>query len=197
MTVERIRDGAELRDPETIRRLHRRYARGLFNYVFRLVGDYQWAEEILQETFLRAYARAETFRQGARVSTWLYRIAMNLCYDHLRSPRNRPKVSLSGAPGAEDREESDLASILQAADDTPVDQAVTSETARLVRAAVAELPEKERNVLILRHYQGLKFREISEVTGLTTRTVQNCLRRGREKLAAKLSRMGLKPERVE
>lgn len=185
-----------LRDPATIREIYDRYHRGIFNYACRLVGDYQWAEEILQETFLRAYSRAETFRKGARVSTWLYRIAMNLCYDHLRSPRNRPKVSLSQGIGTGEQAGEQLGARLESGTDTPFEAATDAEAAALVREAVGELPEKERNVLILRHFHGLKFREISEVTGFTSRTVQNCLRRAREKLARSLKRKGLKPERV-
>ncbi|MHC4862162.1 MAG: RNA polymerase sigma factor [Planctomycetota bacterium] len=176
--------------------MYRRHGRGIFNYALRLVGDYQWAEEILQETFLRAYTRAETFREGARVSTWLYRIAMNLCYDHLRSPRNRPKASLSDRQAGGEEGGSGLSDRLESPAGTPDELAGTSEVARLVRQAVAELPDKERNVLILRHFHGMKFREIAAVTGLTSRTVQNCLRRGREKLARKLAVMGVKPERV-
>ena len=79
--------------------------------------------------------------------------------------------------------------------DTPLDATEAEESAAVVRQAVSELPEKERNVVLLRHFQGLKFREIAEVTGLTTRTVQNCLRRAREKLSGSLARKGLKPQR--
>lgn len=185
----------DLRDPETIRTIYERYSRGIFNYAFRMVGDYQWAEEILQEAFLRAYTRAETFKQGAKVSTWLYRIALNLCYDHLRSPRNRPKVSLSDRiPGGDEGSSPDLSERLESPHGTPEELASESEAARLVREAIAELPEKERSVVLLRHFNGLKFHEIAQVTGLTTRTVQNCLRRGRERLAVKLKR--LQPEEV-
>lgn len=187
----------DLRDPETIREIYTRHSRGIFNYAFRLVGDYQWAEEILQETFLRAFSRAETFRKGARVSTWLYRIAMNLCYDHLRSPKNRPKVSLSQRWTSSDGEESTgLGDRLESREDSPGEFAEESETAALIREAIDTLPEKEKNVVLLRHYQGLKFREIAEVTGLTPRTVQNCLRRGRDKLHQRLTRLGLNPEKV-
>ena len=76
---------------------------------------------------------------------------------------------------------------------TPDALAVEGEMARMVREAIDELPEREKNVLVLRHYQGLKFREISDITGLTSRTVQNCLRRAREKLARSLRRKGVRP----
>jgi RNA polymerase sigma-70 factor (ECF subfamily) len=186
----------DLRDPESIRAIYRRHGRGIFNYALRLVGDYQWAEEILQETFLRAFSRAETFREGARVSTWLYRIAMNLCYDHLRSPRNRPKVSLSERVSQDYGGPAGLSDLLEESGGTPDEIASESEVARLVRQCVADLPEKERNVLVLRHYHGMKFREIAGVTGLTTRTVQNCLKRAREKMARSLTRKGVEPEKV-
>jgi len=177
--------------------IYTRHSRGIFNYAYRLVGDYQWAEEILQETFLRAFSRAETFRKGARVSTWLYRIAMNLCYDHLRSPKNRPKVSLSQRWASPDGEETGgLIDRLESHESTPRVVAEESEVASLIRQAIDTLPDKEKNVVLLRHYQGLKFREIAEVTGLTPRTVQNCLRRGRDKLQARLTRLGLNPEKV-
>ncbi len=182
----------DLRDPETIRELYRRHGRGIFNYAYKLVGDYQWAEEILQETFLRAYSRAETFKKGARVSTWLYRIALNLCYDHLRSPRNRPPVSLSSRVPGDDTGTSSLAERLESPDAAPDEDAADREIVRLVRKAVSELPDRERSVLILRHYQGLKFREIAEVTGMTSRTVQNCLRRARERIARSLARHGVR-----
>lgn len=185
-----------LRDPETIRELYRRYAKGIYNYASRLVGDRQWAEEILQETFLRAWTRAETFREGARASTWLYRIAMNLCYDHLRSPRNRPKASLS-EPFDRDGGGGGQAAALTAPDGIPADLVEELETKRIVREAVSELPERERTVLVLRHFHGLKFREIAEATGLTSRTVQNCLRRAREKLGFSLVRKGLAPEKAK
>ena len=182
----------DLRNPETSREIYTRYGRGIFNYALRLVGDYQWAEEILQETFLRAYSRAETFRKGARVSTWLYRIAMNLCYDHLRSPRNRPKVSLSDTIGGDEGGQA-LSERMESDSGAPDFLAVEGETTRLVREAIDELPDREKNVLVLRFYQGLKFREISDITGLTSRTVQNCLRRAREKLARSLKRKGVRP----
>jgi RNA polymerase sigma-70 factor (ECF subfamily) len=186
----------DLRDPETIREIYLRYARGIFNYAHRLVGDYQWAEEILQETFLRAFSRAETFHQGAQVSTWLYRIAMNLCYDHLRSPRNRPKVSLSARSGDGDDVSEALSDRMKAPETTPLEGAAGSERARLVNEALMELTDRERSVVVQRLVQGLKFREVAKNMGLTSRTVQNCLRRAREKLARSFARRGLRPEEV-
>lgn len=186
----------DLRDPETIREIYARHGRGIFNYAYRLVGDYQWAEEVLQETFLRAFSRAETFHQGAQVSTWLYRIAMNLCYDHLRSPRNRPKVSLSARMGEDEDGQEALSDRLASAEVRPDVGADRSERAKIVQEALMELPDRERSVVVLRHVRGLKFREIALAMGLTSRTVQNCLRRGREKLARALARRGLRADEV-
>ena len=120
---------------------------------------------------------------------------MNRCYDHVRSPKNRPKVSLSARPGGEDGATS-LGDRMESNEAAPEVRVEAGEVGAIVRKAVGELPEKERNVLVLRHYQGLKFREIAEVTGLTSRTVQNCLKRGREKLGRSLARAGLRPQEV-
>ncbi len=187
----------DLRDPEIIREIYHRHGRGIFNYAYRLVGDHQRAEEILQETFLRAFSRAETFHQGARVSTWLYRIAMNLCYDHLRSPKNRPQVSLSArADGDSDDSPDALSDRIEGREAAPAEIVERSERTRLIEESLRELPDRERSVVILRHLRGMKFKEIAAAMGLTTRTVQNCLRRGREKLARGLSRRGLKPDKA-
>ncbi len=85
-----------------------------------------------------------------------------------------------------------LSDRLESAELTPHDITADDEIAGLVRGAVDRLPEKERNVVILRHYQGLKFREIAEITGLTTRTVQNCLRRARDRIGSRLRQSGIR-----
>ena len=94
-----------LKDPPTLRKVFEAHGKGLYNLAYRLLGDRQWAEDMLQETFVRAYTRADTFRQGGQVSTWLYRICINLCYDHLRARRYRAMASLD-APVSESADSS-------------------------------------------------------------------------------------------
>ncbi len=181
----------DLRDPETFRAIHDENAKSLYNLAFRLVGDRGRAEEIVQETFLRAFDRAETFRQGARVSTWLYRITTNLAYDYLRAKRYRDAISLESRVGGEDGASAQLSDRLPAAVPPPPEEADRLEVEGAVRELLDELPDRERTVLVLRHFQGMTFDRIADQLGLTSRTVQNCLRRARTKMFYGLRRRGI------
>lgn len=185
-----------LRDPETFRKAYESHSKGLYNLAYRLLSDRQWAEDVLQETYVRAWTRADTFREGGQVSTWLYRICMNLCYDHLRARRYRMAASLD-APAHVAGEAGDAApvwgSVLPAPDPEPAAAAESRDAATCVRRLIDELPERERTVVVLRQYHGMTFQEIGEILGLTARTAQNCLRRAKEKLYFGLRQAGLAP----
>lgn len=186
-----------LRDPETFRRAYEAHGKSLYNLAYRLVGDRQWAEDILQETFVRAYARADTFREGGQVSTWLYRICMNLSYDHLRARKYRQAASLDAPTLAEgeagDGSVATWGSTLPAATPETAAAVEDRDAASTVRRLISELPERERSVVLLRQYHDLTFQEIGEILGLTARTAQNCLRRAKDKLSFGLRKAGLAP----
>lgn len=184
----------DLKDPATLRKVFEAHGKGLYNLAYRLLGDRQWAEDMLQETFVRAYTRADTFREGGQVSTWLYRICMNLCYDHLRARKYRAMASLD-APTPRSTESSPQTwSATLASPVEPAAVSVEKEDAEAcVRRLIDELPERERTVVLLRQYHGMTFKEIAEVLGLTARTVQNCLRRAKDKLYFGLKQAGLDP----
>jgi len=181
----------DLRDPEAFRAVYDNNARKLYNLALRLVGDRQRAEEIVQETFLRAFDRAETFREGARVSTWLYRICANLSYDYLRAKRYRDAVSLQTPLRTDEGGSDELSDRLPAPVEDPGAEAGKHEVRDAVRELVEQLPERERAVLVLRHYEGMTFDRIAEALEMTSRTVQNCLRRARTKLFYALRRRGI------
>lgn len=181
----------DLRDPEAFRQVYENNAKKLYNLALRLVGDRHRAEEIVQETFLRAFDRADTFREGARVSTWLYRICANLSYDYLRAKRYRDAVSLEAPVRAEEGGADELGDRLPAPVSTPAEEAGRNEVRDAVRELMEQLPERERTVLILRHYEGMTFERIAEALDLTSRTVQNCLRRARTRIFYGLRRRGI------
>jgi RNA polymerase sigma-70 factor (ECF subfamily) len=183
-----------LRDPETFRKAYEANAKGLYNLAYRLLSDRQWAEDVLQETYVRAYTRAETFQEGGKVSTWLYRICMNLCYDHLRARRYRQMASLD-APVAASSEDAPTtwSATLESGVPEAARVAENRDAASTVRRFVDELPEREKAVVVLHQYHEMTFQEIGEVLGLTARTAQNCLRRAKEKLYYRLKDAGLAP----
>ncbi len=184
----------DLRDPDTFREVYEANGRGLYNLAYRLLRDRQWAEDILQETFVRAYTRADSFRKGGRVSTWLYRICMNLCYDHLRAQKYRTMASLDAStPELGDISATTWSSTLASGTTPPPIEVERKDTEACVRGLIQQLPERERTVILLRQYHNMTFKEIAEVVGLTARTVQNCLRRGKQKLYFGLKQAGLAP----
>ena len=184
----------DLRDPQQLRQVYEANSKGLYNLAYRLVGDRQWAEDILQETFVRAYTRADTFKAGGKVSTWMYRICMNLAYDHLRARRYRAMASLdvpmSNSSGSESATWS--ATLASRIPDASI-RVEEKDTEDCIRSLIDELPERERTVVLLRQYHGMTFKDIAAVLGLTSRTVQNCLRRAKQKLYFGLREAGLAP----
>jgi len=184
----------DLKDPQTLRKVFESHGKGLYNLAYRLLGDRQWAEDMLQETFVRAFTRADTFRQGGQVSTWLYRICINLCYDHLRARKYRAMASLDApVPHSSDSAPQTWSSTLAGSTPPAAVKVEQRDTERCVRELIDDLPEREKTVVLLRQYHGMTFKEIAEVLGLTARTVQNCLRRAKHKLYFGLKQAGLAP----
>src|SRR4051794_39666528 len=135
----------------------------------RMLGDEHKAQDMTQEAFARVYARRKDFQHGSKFSTFLWRVAVNLCLDELRRLKRRREVSVFHEPPDSDASETDF----PGTDPLPNDEAVSDEDARLVRWALAQLPEHYRSVVILRHYEDLKFREIAEVLSIPEGTVKS------------------------
>ena len=134
----------------------------------RMLGDVQRAEDVAQEAFARVFSHRRDFQPGARFSTWVWRIAVNLCCDELRRRERRPELPLEPGGGEEAR-------VIEprAETPTPSEAAESEERAELVRRMLMRLPEPYRVVVALRHYEGLKFQEIAEVLDLPEGTVKS------------------------
>jgi RNA polymerase sigma-70 factor (ECF subfamily) len=150
-----------------------RYQNRVLLFSYRLLGDWHRAEDVSQETFLRLRQAAARYEPQAKFTTWLYRIVHNLSLDQQRKTRNDP-VSLEAVEA--DAEE--------AAPASPVER---RELAEAVQAAVGELPERQRRVIILHRYEGLSHEEIAEVTGWSKSAVESLLVRAYENLRKKLA----------
>lgn len=150
-----------------------RHHRAIYTMLCRLLGNTEDAFDLTQDTFVRAYNKLHTFRLEQSFVAWVRTIATNLCIDHLRR-RKQPPISLDErtASGQEPADESPAAS--------PAGQYEASEEARRVLAAVQQLPEKQRAVLVLRHVEGLKLEEIAAALRMPLGTVKTMLFRGRE-----------------
>jgi RNA polymerase sigma-70 factor (ECF subfamily) len=160
-------------DQAAFDRLVGRYHRGIYNMIYRMLGNAEDASDLTQETFLRAYTRLETYHLGRSFLAWIRRIAANLCIDHLRQ-RGQPTLSL------DERLESGLEQADDSPGSSPAQATEMAEDSRRVLAAVQQLPPKQRTVLIMRHIEGMTLEEIAGALRLPLGTVKVNLFRGRQ-----------------
>ena len=170
--VERCRQG----DLGAFEELYRAHAGRLYSVAFRLVGNAADAEDLLQDIFLAAHRKLDTFRGESALGTWLYRLATNLCLDHLRSRTGRSNQvtdALDDEPGLFDQSGGNLA-----------DRTVTKMD---LERALARLPEGCRAAFVLHDVEGLEHREVAEVLGIAEGTSKSQVHKARLKLRAILS----------
>ena len=155
----------------------REYQSPIYNYLLRMTQNQVEAEDLTQETFVRAHRSLPSFRGEASLSTWLYRIATNASLDHFRrrtTRQDRTALPLEKIEFYEDRDSTTPAS--------PEQQAACSEMSACVQAFIRGLPPDYRVVLVLKDLQGLKNREIAQVLDCSLATVKIRLHRARSKL---------------
>jgi len=156
-------------DSQAFARLVARWEKPIQRLCARMTGDAHRAEDLTQTAFARVFARRADWQPVGRFSTFLWRVALNLCHDDLRRTRRRGEFSLDAL------DDEDGAGVENLAGDEPAPdaQADSHERGALVRQALLELAPHYREVVVLRHYQGLKFREIGEVLGIPEGTVKS------------------------
>ncbi|OFX15816.1 MAG: hypothetical protein A2V59_02975 [Armatimonadetes bacterium RBG_19FT_COMBO_69_19] len=159
---------------------------GLFGASFRLTRNRTRAEDLLQETFLRAWRSFHTFRPGTNVRAWLYRILMNAYIDGYRKSEREPEVV-----DQEDVDEFYLYSKVHESEDyrragNPEEVLLNNLMDADVKGALQSLPETFRNVVILADIEGFSYKEIAEILGIPIGTVMSRLHRGRRQLQVKL-----------
>ncbi|HLG15411.1 MAG TPA: sigma-70 family RNA polymerase sigma factor [Blastocatellia bacterium] len=168
-------------EPEAFNVLVRRWERQIYGLTLRLLGRDEEAKDATQETFLSAYRNLAKFRGEAKFSSWIYRIALNVCNTKLKG-RSRVTISIeeqreiSGFELAADTE--DLGSNIQ-----------QQQVARVVRRALQALPAEMRQVIIMKEYEGLKFSEIADVLGIPLSTVKTRMYTGLAELKKRLDHL--------
>ncbi len=155
-------------DNAAFSQLVQRWEQPILRLCARMMGNLHQAEDLKQETFTRIFVHRKDYRQGSRFSTWLWRIALNLCYDELRKRRRHREFSIED--GVDDAryggdQVSDEAS--------PDSRLATREECELVRCALLRLPEAHRAVLVLRYCEGLKMREIADILEIPETTASS------------------------
>ena len=180
---------------EAFNRLVEQYQRQVYNVCYRTLGNAEDAADATQETFLGAYRGIGSFRgatEGFR--PWLLRIAVNACYDQLRRRKRRPAESLEAfRAGRDPDEEAGPADRVPDPAPGPEQQALTSETARRIEAALARLSPDQRLTVVLCDVQGLAYEEAAHVMSVELGTVKSRLSRARAQLRDLLERAGELP----
>lgn len=165
-----------------------KYQDRIYNLVYRLAGRHEDAQDITQDVFLRALEHIAEFRQQAQVYTWLFRIAVNLAISRRRRGQRVRFVSLDGLSGGDGREEDEVGGMDPAdgREARPAEAVEHDERCEQVAAAVAELDEEFRSVLVLKDIEGFDYQQISEILALPMGTVKSRLHRARNELKVRL-----------
>jgi RNA polymerase sigma-70 factor (ECF subfamily) len=175
--IERTLDG----DTDAFNLLVRRWERHIYGLTLRILGRDDEAKDATQDTFLSAYRNLSKFRGEAKFSSWIYRIALNICNTRLRS-RSRLFVSIE-----EQREESgfEIAADLEDLGDSIQQSQITHH----VRRALQSLPAEMRQVIVMKEYEGLKFAEIADILGIPISTVKTRMYTGLSEMRKRLERL--------
>src|SRR5204863_2140802 len=175
-------------DSDAFRALVETHSRQVFRLAFRMTGNEQDAEDVVQESFLRAYRQLGRFESRANFGTWLYRIVSNCSVDLMRAKQARHDQSRGDSL--------DEAVELPATDlPNPERQAQSAEIQRRVQGALADLSPLERAAFTLRHYEGRSIEEISRTLGLGTGAAKHSVFRAGKKLRAALAPVGSQESR--
>jgi RNA polymerase sigma-70 factor (ECF subfamily) len=178
--VARARGG----DPEAFRALVERYSPLVFRVAYRLTGNEPDAEDVVQETFLRAYRRLDLFEDRSQFGSWLYRIAANCAYDVLRGRQRRDKRfehADDDESADQDRHPSD--------DPSPERLVFGSEVRRRLETVLKRLSATERSAFVLRHFEGCSIEEIGRALDLDKSATKHSVFRAVQKLRRALAPM--------
>lgn len=154
--------------------LHR-YERRILSYAYRILRDYDAARDVYQQTFLNIFERRDQYRETARFSTYAYCVAHNLCQNEIRRRRRRGAASLEQA-NTEDEDASQRDWLADDKGREPVEPLSRDEEDALLHQAIAELDPLYREVIALRTFEGLAFKDIAEITGTNESTVKSRMR---------------------
>jgi len=175
-------------DAESFNQLILRWERPIYALAYRTIGREEDARDVCQETFLRAFRALPGFRGQAKFSSWLYRIALNLCRDWIRRERRTGFV--------QPPEDTDLMDLIAAEEpsESIEDLVARKDQIRAIERVMARLPEEQRTAIVLKEYHGLTFQEIADLMGCPLSTVKTRLYQGLSVLRRELARTQADPK---
>jgi len=174
-------------DESAFDRIVEEYSAQVFALLTRFLGQRSTREDLVQEVFLRVIRARERYQPTARFSTWLYRIVFNLSVNETQRSAGKEAQPIAASSFSEDRSSDGFADVDDARAVQPSDRLEQEDVVRVVRAAIAALPEHQRMALILAKYEELPYTEIAEILGSSEKAVKSLVHRAREALRESLA----------
>lgn len=165
-------------DQSAFSRLRQKYHDAIFNLIYRMIREKDEVEDLTQEAFIKAFASLATFNSEYAFSTWLYKIATNNCIDYIR----RKKLQTFSIDKPIESKESDFSFELPDSTYAPDKEMILSQRKKFLDDAINSLPQKYRQVIIMRHQEELEYQEIAQILKLPLGTVKAHIFRAREML---------------
>jgi RNA polymerase sigma factor (sigma-70 family) len=167
-----------------------KYKSRVFTTIYMIVKDHGVAEDLLQDVFVKVVQtlNSDRYNEEGKFQPWLMRIAHNLAIDYFRKKKRYPSILMEDG--------SNLFNTLQFADENVEDLRVKDETHKLVRQLVDELPETQKQVLIMRHFMDLSFQEIAEQTGVSINTALGRMRYALINMRKKMKQMNFAYDKI-
>jgi RNA polymerase sigma factor (sigma-70 family) len=182
MPIEIDIQALKAKNEDAFRHLVNLFGRDIFNVCLGIIPNTEDAEDLSQETFVKAFNSIDSFREDAQIKTWLIRIAINLCYDHLKWSKRKKRHAIMQPLFNRDDEPIEIPSNFQ----HPGIALENKEHAKVLYAALETLPESQHTAFLLYEMQGLNYKEIAETMAVSVSSVEALLFRARAALRKKL-----------
>lgn len=176
--IQELKAGNE----QAFRHLMHLHGKGIFNLCLGMIPNREDAEDITQDVFVEAYKHISSFREGAHIKTWLFRIALNKCYDHIKYSKRQKRHGIMQSLFDKDDNPIELPSNFA----HPGIAIENQEHAKALYGAIATLPETQQTAFTLYEMQGMDYKEIAETMSLSVSAIESLLSRARAGLRKKL-----------
>jgi RNA polymerase sigma-70 factor (ECF subfamily) len=186
ITDNSLIEAHNLGESDAFEQIVRRYGPALLGYIIKMSGSREKAEDYFQQTFMKVYEKANTFRQG-NFKSWLFTIATNVVMDGFRRQKRAPALSLNEMIKTANSDGEEFGAVV-IADNTnnPFENAAQAELAEKLRGAIVSLPAGQRTALVLSYYQQMSYSQVAKVLGCSIGTVKKQMYRALKRLADKL-----------
>jgi RNA polymerase sigma-70 factor (ECF subfamily) len=186
---EQLVERLKRRDEAAFNELVRAYEKRVFRLVLRMLGDRAEAEDVAQDVFITVFKSIDSFRGESKLSTWMFRVATNHCKNRIKYLDRRARGKKGELDELSEQDALESASMSSSAMVArPDQQAEANQIEGIVRAAIAELDEDQRELVVLRDVENMSYEEIQQITGLPEGTVKSRLHRARLQLAKAVQR---------